>query len=150
MSSPFITRQPSKLKSPESVRAAAPHPAVHSVQITSQLYDGVWSQWVADTHTLVKQLPVSLQGGSSPSQDMLTFERWLVLLKVGAIMRWNCPGPCSTSSVGCTAMLEFLSACMRARLAACVPGREMGSAALVHRCIDSPTAGTAAHGGVWR
>jgi hypothetical protein len=55
------------------------------MQVTHQLYEGVWRQWVADTSTLVERLPASLDGGTAAAQDMLTFERWLILLKVRPI-----------------------------------------------------------------
>lgn len=54
------------------------------LQVTHQLYDGVWRQWVADTTALVERLPASLDGGAAHAQDMLTFERWLILLKVAS------------------------------------------------------------------
>jgi hypothetical protein len=54
------------------------------LQVTHQLYEGVWRQWVADTTALGERLPASLDGGAAHAQDMLTFERWLILLKVAS------------------------------------------------------------------
>ena len=55
-------------------------------QITSQLYEGVWRQWVADTQTLAERLPKAFaRDGPPPPQDLITFERWLMLLKVGGL-----------------------------------------------------------------
>lgn len=52
------------------------------LQVTEQIYESVWTQWVADTHSLIERLPTALSAQSPPEQDMLTFERWLILLKV--------------------------------------------------------------------
>jgi len=48
---------------------------------------------VADTHALAERLPRSLEAsGGAASQDMLTFERWLILLKVSTrdLLGWCC------------------------------------------------------------
>ncbi len=51
--------------------------------MTEQLWDPIWSQWVADTGVLLQKLPGSLQASEQVSPLLHTFERWLLQLKVG-------------------------------------------------------------------
>lgn len=56
-----------------------------NVQVTRQLFQPYWTQWRADTQTLLAGLPGALARGS-PGDDLLglklAFERWLLELKV--------------------------------------------------------------------
>lgn len=56
-----------------------------NVQVTRQLFQPYWTQWRADTQTLLAGLPGALATGS-PGDDLLglklAFERWLLELKV--------------------------------------------------------------------
>ena len=39
----------------------------------------------------MERLPASLDGGAAHAQDMLTFERWLILLKVASHLCFDLP-----------------------------------------------------------
>lgn len=47
-----------------------------------QLFIPYWSQWLADTTTLLQQLPEALNIIEQNAPVVLTFERWLLELKV--------------------------------------------------------------------
>lgn len=64
---------------------------------------------MADTHALAERLPRSLEAsGGAASQDMLTFERWLILLKVSTrdLLGWCCFRGCDMAWSAWVVLLE--------------------------------------------
>lgn len=51
-------------------------------QVREQLWGAYWTQWLADTGTLLQKLPGGLAAAEPGSPLLLTFERWLLQLKV--------------------------------------------------------------------
>jgi hypothetical protein len=53
-------------------------------QITELLFDHIWGQWCSDSQAIMSALPQALQQPMQAQPVLLHFERWLILLKVGA------------------------------------------------------------------
>jgi hypothetical protein len=53
-------------------------------QITELLFDHIWGQWCSDSQAIMAALPQALQQPMQAQPVLLHFERWLILLKVGA------------------------------------------------------------------
>ncbi|CAL8468538.1 g8078 [Coccomyxa elongata] len=49
--------------------------------VTKLLYDSYWNQWLADTTTLLQVLPEAVNSSEQNASVVLTFERWLLVLK---------------------------------------------------------------------
>lgn len=58
-------------------------------QVREQLWGAYWAQWLADTGTLLQKLPVELSTPEPGSLLLLTFERWLLQLKVRCSSRMH-------------------------------------------------------------
>ena len=53
-----------------------------SVQVRERLLDPYFHQWLRDTEELLEKLPWALEAPEQSMALLLTFERWLLQLKV--------------------------------------------------------------------
>ena len=63
-------------------RSLVANGACSCMQVREKLYDPYFHQWLQDTQELLEKLPHGLQAPEQSLALSLTFERWLLLLKV--------------------------------------------------------------------
>lgn len=88
-------------------------------QITELLFDHIWGQWCSDSQAIMSALPQALQQPMQAQPVLLHFERWLILLKVGA--GWtHVPGCCDVG--GSASALSVPQASCQRMMQCDVPG----------------------------